>query len=326
MKSSSLLKFSFISSPLVFISIVVVILSSLVSITSSSWLMVWISMEVNLMSFIVLLYYESSCSVEACVKYFIVQSLGSYFMLLGFLCFDKILLEVCLKYFLMMGLLMKGGVFPFHSWVPSVVNSSNWFASALILSWQKLAPLLALSIFLSCVFLKLSVIMMAVLGGIGGLNQHSVRSMLSYSSFVHTSWMILSLYKSFFIFFMYWFVYSISVVFVMWCCYAYNKEFMKSQSRVVLGSSGLLMLSGLPPFIGFSCKVLVFMSVNSPVVFFCMLGSLISLKFYLSFIYNFFMTIMLDSKILNYDSFFAVFFFMYLNMLGFVCLALFIFL
>nr|YP_010317933.1 NADH dehydrogenase subunit 2 [Geukensia demissa]QHO63843.1 NADH dehydrogenase subunit 2 [Geukensia demissa]UJM44211.1 NADH dehydrogenase subunit 2 [Geukensia demissa] len=311
--------------PLMFISFVIVILGSIVSISSGSWLGIWLGMEINLIGFILLMNPEGMCVVEPCIKYFVVQSLGSAFILMGFIC-NESNMSMYLNYsLLMLGLLMKSGVFPFHGWVPSVVNSSSWFVSCMVLTWQKLAPLVFLGYIYHGVSLLISVAMMALIGGVGGLNQHSVRGLMAYSSFVHTSWMLIALFSSFFIFIIYWLVYSMSVGLVMWACAKKNKFYFKSGLRVVEVSLGIFMLSGLPPFVGFLCKILVFLSVQNVSIFFCILGSLISLKFYLSFLYNIFFGSVQNSYYLSPLSYSCVLLLIYLNIIAFVLLGLWFF-
>ena len=59
-----------------------VILSSLISISSSNWIYIWIGLEINLLSFIPLMISSGSeVEVESSLKYFLVQALGSSLIL-----------------------------------------------------------------------------------------------------------------------------------------------------------------------------------------------------------------------------------------------------
>lgn len=49
---------------------------------------------------------------------------------------------------------------------------------------------------------------------------------------------------------------------------------------------GLLILIGMPPFLGFLAKVLVFLMRGRPVIVACIIGSVIRLKFYIDFFYR----------------------------------------
>lgn len=56
-----------------------------------------------------------------------------------------------------------------------------------MLTWQKVAPLVFLSIVIPYEGVIIFIVAMAGIGGVGGLNQNSVRVIRAYSSFVHTS-------------------------------------------------------------------------------------------------------------------------------------------
>nr|YP_009681472.1 NADH dehydrogenase subunit 2 [Mytilisepta keenae]QDO71859.1 NADH dehydrogenase subunit 2 [Mytilisepta keenae] len=273
--------------PMGVLSAVVMVFSSLMSISSSTWLGVWAGFELNLLSFMVLMNLESTRAISPCIKYFIIQSLGSGLILMGFLCGETFYFSEWNEFVFFGGIMLKGGIAPFHFWVPSVVNSASWLAGGLILSWQKLAPFFLVGWLFSDWMIVISAGLLALIGGIGGLNQHSVRGLMSYSSFVHSSWMMVALLSSFSLFIFYWMVYSMSVVLMFWSCSKARKQFLKSKMRVFCSCLSLFMLSGLPPFLGFVSKLLVMMSVNSIVVFVCAIGSVISLKYYLSALNSF---------------------------------------
>nr|YP_010408172.1 NADH dehydrogenase subunit 2 [Brachidontes pharaonis]URF22671.1 NADH dehydrogenase subunit 2 [Brachidontes pharaonis] len=312
-------------SPIMLIGMFFVLSGTVMSVFSSSWLGVWLGMEINLLNFMVLMNPEGAFVVEPAVKYFVVQCLGSNFVLMGFLLNEALVISlssVCL----LVGLMLKSGVSPFHSWLPSVVSSSSWFVGMWVLTWQKLAPFVFMGWFTSNFLVSIMVSMLALVGGIGGLNQHGVRGLLAYSSFVHSSWMILALMKSIWIFIIYWLVYCLSVSVVFWSCGSSGKHYLKSKGRLVWASFGVLMLMGLPPFLGFTCKILVFLSVDSYVIFACVIGSLISMKYYLNFAYS----LVLGSQIFFYwsntlESSVAVFCAIVSNLVGFIVMAFFLF-
>nr|YP_009521269.1 NADH dehydrogenase subunit 2 [Perumytilus purpuratus]AXP84505.1 NADH dehydrogenase subunit 2 [Perumytilus purpuratus] len=301
--------------PMSFLSFVILIFSSMVSIFSGSWLGMWLGLEVNLLSFLVLMNLESLVVIEPCVKYFIVQSFGSAMLLVSFLCMESFLPDF-LSFMLELGLMLKTGLAPFHSWLPSVVNSSSWFVGSLILTWQKLAPFILMGWIFGEVMMLLSIGFLAFVGGVGGLNQHSTRAILSYSSLVHSSWLLSALLSSFSLFIFCWLVYSVSVVLMFWCCSKRGMEFLKSKLNCYVSLCSLLILSGLPPFLGFVYKVMVFLSVNSVILFACVLGSLISLKYYISFLFSLVFGSPYFELTAVSQSFYLCFVVIYLNFLG----------
>nr|AXP84531.1 NADH dehydrogenase subunit 2 [Perumytilus purpuratus] len=311
-------------SPMGLLSFVAMVFGSLVSVFSGSWVGMWLGLEINLLGFIVLMNPEGVVVIEPCIKYFVVQSLGSGMVLVSFLA-NEAYLSNFLEVFLMLGLMLKSGLAPLHFWLPSVVNSSSWFVGGMILTWQKLAPFVLVGWTFSSSMLIASAVLLALIGGVGGLNQHSVRALMAYSSLVHSSWMLMALLSSFSLFLLYWIIYSVSAFLMFWSCSYYNKQFLKSKMRAFVGCCSLLMLSGLPPFLGFFTKVLVFLSVNSVALFVCVLGSVVSLKYYISFFFSLVFGSPYSDIFYYKNSFWLGFISLYLNVVGFVVLVLFFF-
>ena len=70
--------------PYVLLFVCTIFFGTLLSVTSSHWLIAWVGLEVNLIGFLPLLVYHGTLlERESGVKYFIVQSLGSIFLLGG---------------------------------------------------------------------------------------------------------------------------------------------------------------------------------------------------------------------------------------------------
>lgn len=301
-----------------------VVFGALIRVSSSEWLGVWLGLEVNLFTFLVLINPDGVTVVEPSVKYFVVQCIGSSWLLVGFIGKEA---QIVLfpEILILSGLILKRAIRPFHSWFPSVVRSSRWLVSGLLLRWQKLPSLLLLSWFISNYLVIVSVIILVVVGSVGGLNQLIVRPLIAYSSFIHSSWILLALIRSFWRFLFYWIIYSARVFIVFWSCSFSNKSYFKSKGKFAWACSGLFILIGLPPFLGFISKVVVFLLVNRPVIFFCVAGSLVSLKYYLSFTYSILLGSSSYNWWLNKTRVWIIFFAVSANLVGFFFLIFFLF-
>nr|YP_009648869.1 NADH dehydrogenase subunit 2 [Notospermus geniculatus]QCZ36419.1 NADH dehydrogenase subunit 2 [Notospermus geniculatus] len=279
------------------------VLGSLVSVSSGDWLGVWLGLEVNLLGFVpLMLQGVGGQSVESSVKYFVVQALGSGFLLLGGLSLGGSLFWFFGGHggvgglFVFFGLVLKLGVAPLHWWVPSVMGGLTWFGCGVLVTWQKLAPFLVL-LSLCGDFLFLFLLLgglSSLVGGVLGIGQVQVRLLMGYSSISHWGWvlgtMCFSVLGSVFYYFFYFLV-SLAVFFLLGVGGVWRVGFLGGLvgGPLVLG---LLSLGGLPPFSGFLPKWVglqvvlggggVFLS------FFLVLGSVFSLYFYLSFLFVFF--------------------------------------
>nr|APX39287.1 NADH dehydrogenase subunit 2 [Longitarsus aeneus] len=248
------------------------IISTLITISSYNWLMMWIGLEINLLSIIPLFKsHTNSFPVEASLKYFITQSLASIIILFSMI-LSMNLMEYLnnWNYSLMImfnsALLTKLGAAPFHYWFPEVMEGLNWMNSLLLLTWQKLAPMILLMYNLNMsMFFSIIIILSSITSGMFGINQISLRKILSYSSINHIAWMLASMFYMKSIWIIYFSIYTMISINIILIFYYLNTFFIP-QLFLILNNNKLIKilfifnffsLGGLPPFLGFFPKWLV---------------------------------------------------------------------
>nr|QHD26830.1 NADH dehydrogenase subunit 2 [Hemifusus tuba] len=293
---------------------------TLLSISSIHWLSIWAGLEINLIGFLPMLVYQKSVSEsQSAVKYFIVQALGSSFLIFGSLIMFSMSftwdtgaamnnLSILGLVVLMSGLCIKLGLFPFHYWLPGVMAGLSWFSCLLLATWQKFAPLFLVvclmelnkSYLMPLVLCMLS-IGSALVGGFGGMNQTQIRALLAYSSIGHLGWMAFAIMHSEWAMKLYLGIYvliNMSLFFSLWYADSgsmkniYN---LKTPSSMQLSLMLLLLsLGGLPPLLGFTSKWVVITSGSESswalIIFALILGSLMSLFYYLSLFFSIFLS------------------------------------
>nr|ALT66280.1 NADH dehydrogenase subunit 2 [Rhinolophus ferrumequinum tragatus] len=188
--------------PLIFTMIsFTIILGTLIVMTSSHWLLIWIGFEMNMLAIIPMMMKRSNPrSTEASTKYFLTQATASMLLMLAIIInlFHSgqwtvtNILSPTASVIMTLALTMKLGLSPFHFWVPEVTQGIPLSSGLILLTWQKLAPLSVLyqishSINLD-ILLTMSILSILV-GGWGGLNQTQLRKILAYSSIAHMGWM-----------------------------------------------------------------------------------------------------------------------------------------
>nr|AIY61919.1 NADH dehydrogenase subunit 2 [Cryptotermes secundus] len=281
----------------------------LISISSNSWLGAWMGLEINLMSFVPLMVtQESIFTAEASLKYFIIQALASAVLL--FLVTMGALTNLSLavkgishEYVIMTPLLLKMGAAPLHWWFPSVMEGLSWKNCLLMMTVQSAGPMMLTSYLMKTGYPMLTIVMMSVtVGAIGGMNQTSLRKILTYSSINHTGWMLMALMGGSNLWAMYFTVYSLLTAAVTAAASLYNISFInqtmstasKTTTKFILFTT-LLSLGGLPPFIGFLPKwaVIQTMIMNnlSPIMTMMVIMSLVTLYYYLRMCYSSFITL-----------------------------------
>nr|YP_009571947.1 NADH dehydrogenase subunit 2 [Narosa nigrisigna]QBH74726.1 NADH dehydrogenase subunit 2 [Narosa nigrisigna] len=283
----------------------ILIFSTLITISANSWFGCWIGLEINLLSFIPLISNSNNLlSNEASIKYFLTQSIASinflFLILLKMIFLKNFLINNFLMIMINSSLLMKMGSAPFHFWFPNVIEGLSWLNSFILMTWQKISPMILLSYYFNKNFLILIMILNSIIGALGGFNQTSLRKLMAFSSINNLGWMLAAILISenlwFFFFLFYSFLISIMCLFF----HIFNLLFINQLFIVNFNSMikfffliNFLSLGGLPPFIGFFPKWMVinFLMINNYFIisFIFIMMSLILLFFYIRIIYSTFM-------------------------------------
>nr|YP_009175525.1 NADH dehydrogenase subunit 2 [Ruidocollaris obscura]ALG66390.1 NADH dehydrogenase subunit 2 [Ruidocollaris obscura] len=293
----------------------ILILGTLISISANSWFGIWMGLEINLLSFIPLMSTpQNMLSSEASLKYFLVQALASSILL-----FATILLHInnpimymnpnIIITFISLSLLLKMGAAPLHFWFPGTMEGLNWLNCFILMTWQKIGPLILLSYtFPFSSFLMPFTISCIIIGSIGGLNQTSLRKLLAYSSINHLGWMLVALITGENMWMTYFMIYtflnlSIVYMFNTFQMFHINQSFLMLSSNPVIKFmlfSLLLSLGGLPPFLGFLPKWLVIQNMmNNQLPFLAtimVIMTLVTLFYYMRLTFSSFLLSYMELK------------------------------
>nr|QXG19438.1 NADH dehydrogenase subunit 2 [Drosophila nigrosparsa] len=294
------------SSKILFVTMMIT--GTLITVTSNSWLSAWMGLEINLLSFIPLMSDSNNFkSTEASLKYFLTQALASTVLL-----FSVILLmlknninneinESFTSMMILSTLLLKSGAAPFHFWFPNLMEGLSWMNALLLMTWQKIAPLMLISYLNLKSLMLVSVILSVIVGAIGGLNQTSLRKLMAFSSINHLGWMLSALMINESIWLIYFLFYSflsfiLTFMFNIFKLFHLNQLFSWFLHSKILKFTlfmNFLSLGGLPPFLGFLPKWIVIQQLTFCNQYFqlmiLMMSTLITLFFYLRICYSAFM-------------------------------------
>nr|QBF01213.1 NADH dehydrogenase subunit 2 [Stegana sp. 1346 JL-2019] len=319
--------------------VIIMMAGSLITITSNSWLGAWMGLEINLLSFIPLMSDNNNLmSTEASLKYFLVQAMASTILLFAIILMmlkNNTNFEINLSYISMIilsSLLLKSGAAPFHFWFPNIMEGLSWMNCLLLMTWQKIAPLMLISHVNIKSLLFSSIILSVMIGSLGGLNQSSMRKLMAFSSINHLGWMLMALNSNETIWLMYFSMYfflsfALTFMFNNFKIFHFNQMFslfFNSKILKFILLLNFLSLGGLPPFLGFLPKWLVIQQLSMENQYFMLtillMSTLITLFFYLRICYSAFMLnyyennwlINMQLKTMNYNyylimSFFSIF-------------------
>nr|WHM51888.1 NADH dehydrogenase subunit 2 [Stolotermes ruficeps] len=281
----------------------------LISVSANSWLGAWMGLEINLLSFIpLMLSYNNVYTTESSMKYFIVQAMASSSLL--FLMVMTVLTESMFSFedglyksiIITTPLIMKMGAAPLHWWFPSVMEGINWNNCILLMTVQKIAPLMLTSYQMNMNLFSTTIILTStIVGSIGGFNQTSLRKIMTYSSINHTGWMLSAMMISESLWVMYFITYSMLTTTTVLIIKPFNISFINQvmlmnegmKSMKFMMFTALLSLGGLPPFLGFLPKwiVIQYMILNkmSFMITVMVIMSVATLYYYLRICYTSFM-------------------------------------
>nr|AXS65120.1 NADH dehydrogenase subunit 2 [Monotomidae sp. KM-2017] len=274
-------------------------LGTMIAVSSYSWMSMWIGLEINLLSIIPLMNNNNSISSESSIKYFLSQTMASMVLLFSIICilFTNEIINNTLSsnLFMMMNasFYMKMGAAPLHFWFPEIMEGLSWMNNLLLMTWQKIAPMVLVFYNMKINFMLIIIVMSTIIGSIMGLNQVSLRKIMAYSSINHISWMLASMFNSLYIWLNYFLIYSIISINLIMIFNKFNifvlKQLINSLNNKNLVKFffifNFLSLGGIPPLLGFYPKWITINNlINNnyyTITFLMIIFTLITLFFYL---------------------------------------------
>ncbi len=232
------------------------LLRPILIVSSSNIVIIWISLELGTFSFLPMIF-SSAQSAFSTIKYFFVQRIASVIILASFFSyFPGVRIRL-----LFIALIIKLGLAPFHFWLPQLVSTLQPKEILLLLVWQKIGPLCVatfLPIFSTRVKMLAGVLRVAV-GRLLGLKQTQWKQIFTFSSISHLGWLFVRISLSFWIFLIYFFVYSISFIQIIITTPRkfINSSIFSFKRPNLLTLFIILSLAGLPPILGFITKLIV---------------------------------------------------------------------
>nr|YP_009045481.1 NADH dehydrogenase subunit 2 [Tanaecia julii]AHA03832.1 NADH dehydrogenase subunit 2 [Tanaecia julii] len=312
--------------------------STLISISSNSWLGCWIGLEINLLSFIPLMSTPNNLlNSEASLKYFLTQSIASinflFAILLNLFLMKNFYFNNFFSIIINSALLMKMGSIPFHFWFPNIMEGLSWFNCFILMTWQKITPMILLSYYLNFNYLYFIMIFNVLIGAIGSFNQTSLRKLMAFSSINNLGWMLSAMIISenlWLIYFIFYTIFSFIVCFLFYIInvffinqlFFFNMNFLMKISIMI----NFFSLGGLPPFLGFFPKWLVInylLNNNFFIIsFIFVMSSLILLFIYIRIIYSSLMFFSFKLKwfkiFMKNNLLIPIYFFNFISLLGMI--------
>nr|AEP26559.1 NADH dehydrogenase subunit 2 [Cyrtodactylus sermowaiensis] len=189
-------------SPLIWLTLITSLTAStVITMSSSHWLLAWLGLELNTLSILpIIMKSHHPRATEAATKYFLVQATAATMILLASIMnawhtgqWSTQHNSPTTTLLTTMAIMLKLGIAPVHLWYPQVLQGVTMNTALIISTWQKIAPLTLLYMMhhtLNSTVLLTMGLTSAVLGGWAGLNQTQTRMIMAFSSIAHMGWLI----------------------------------------------------------------------------------------------------------------------------------------
>nr|YP_010329492.1 NADH dehydrogenase subunit 2 [Hyalomma scupense]QVV23866.1 NADH dehydrogenase subunit 2 [Hyalomma scupense]UNO54313.1 NADH dehydrogenase subunit 2 [Hyalomma scupense] len=274
----------------------ILMISIMMAISSNMWFVYWLLMEINLMAFIPLMNNYKMKNYLCMIIYFVIQSFSSsLFFLASFLfSLNESLLFLNI---LNIAMLIKLSIIPFHFWILLISESLDYFPLFILLTMQKIIPLLIIEKFmsnLSLYFVLFSTIMSSLLM----MKLKLFKKVLILSSISHLGWILTMIFLKINFWMTYLIIYTFIINSLIKICQNYNILSMKHMTMMKISSkikfyflTNILSLGGMPPFLGFFMKamsILMMMKYTTIFIFILILSSLMNLFIYIRIMTPFF--------------------------------------
>jgi len=243
---------------------IVIITRIIITTSSYSWFGIWIGLEINLLSFIPLIRNNKNILTnESSIKYFIIQAIASTLFLAIIILLIKFNINTQIFFFTInVSILIKLGVAPFHFWFPQVIEGLSWINSLILISLQKITPIIIISYTFNFNILIFCILISSFIRGILGININRLRKLIAFSSINHISWIISTILLKSALWISYWLIYCIIIIIISFLFNILNIFYLSQLLNIsnfnfslkILIAFRFLNLAGIPPFLGFTPK------------------------------------------------------------------------
>nr|UZT67490.1 NADH dehydrogenase subunit 2 [Ganaspini sp. ZJUH 20220007] len=288
----------------------VLMFSIIIGINANSMLYFWISIEVNMISFIPLIMFNNKNKFnDSFMKYFLIQSISSSMML--FYSISLMMNKMNFMWFMILIMLMKLGMFPFYYWYINMLLNLSWINCFLLMSVQKIliffmmSNLVMYEFYVNVYMLNLVIVMSALMSMMLLFKNKSLKILMGCSSLNQMSWMVFSIFMSVKVWIYYYSFYMIILmnlvlIFEMNKIESLKNLFMLSKKNKLLLFSVMMSMMSIPPMVSFYMKSFMLLYLLMDLMF--MLGYLLIMSSvgFMYFYMKIFLTSMIFSSNVNY--------------------------
>lgn len=260
------------------------IIGTILTISSYRWIGIWFGLEINLLSIIPLINNNKNLITnESAIKYFIIQVIASTLFLFSVIIINY---KININPLINLAIMLKIGAAPLHFWFPPVIEGLRWNNAILIITWQKIAPIIIIRSLITFKIIFIFIISSIIIGGIIGINQTRIRKIMSYSSINHIGWILPAILINTTTWTIYFIIYSFIVISISITINKFNVSYIWQLNEIIssiksskfLFSINFFSIIGLPPFLGFMPKwILLNVIIENNIIFLALIILIITM-------------------------------------------------
>lgn len=241
------------------------IISSMVSTTIKIWLLLWVCLELNTTRFILQIVKEKK--KENVLVFFVFQSLASISLIiyLSYTCtINEQNKSLAITHILLISIIIKIAIFPFHAWIIIMVGVLCWINLTVILTWQKIIPIVIILKVYNKVRITTIIIICIIISLLILISVRSMKKITLLSSILHNGWMFLSIVFIKKISIIYLGIYSTIISTISWYFIKINSNNINQRDLEKNKFNNIIVaisLSGIPPSTGFILKIIIICSL-----------------------------------------------------------------
>jgi len=160
-------------------------------------------------------------------------------------------------------LVLKLGGFPFHLWYLKIIQKLSWEIIWILSVWQKFIPIMMLMLSKLSFFILRFGFLRAIFSSLRTINQKKLKKILGLSSIFTLGWLIISINFNNFIWVRFMCGYGFTLIVLLGSLNTIvtpvikNFNYLSKPFFILNFFFRLLILRGVPPFIGFFLKITV---------------------------------------------------------------------
>nr|YP_009945173.1 NADH dehydrogenase subunit 2 [Monomorium pharaonis]QOE17529.1 NADH dehydrogenase subunit 2 [Monomorium pharaonis] len=275
-------------------------------------MIIWFFMEIMNFLFMYVLI-NSMKNKKMIFFYFLIQIIPSFSIIFTLILNNIIIFNNFLYIFLLMGLLMKLSIPPFHLWLPIMSKHMSWYSLFILLTIMKIPPFYMMSlIYINNLLIYFITILSSIIPPFMLLNLYNIKMILSYSSINQSGWMVILISLKNIIWLKYFLFYSLTLmnIFIIMTYFKLFSNYSFNNMKISLNMLNLIFifnLAGMPPFSFFYMKwysMFTFILYSNYFIMFIMLmiSSLFMLFIYTNMLIYTMFLFKFKSKMLNYNN------------------------